>query len=266
MSSVVPFRACHSRHVPSNARPDPQRVAEIVKSFNTWAFKREQPSDLALLHHTVSVAATGAVPLEFVLYWGKGPRSRIGAPEHECFEFLGKLTSRVGDAYSPGAHVHLVLTDTHARLNGHREPEIASYFADVTAAAQSRSFGVSRLSDVVAGAGVPPPMSAPPTLETLSQLEKCAAKWYRGDGAPVEAARQYFELNMIEKHAVECLFPASIFVTFNDSTYRVLFPDRLPVFYMYSVRRGVAVKPWFMPDDNGDDASHRVRSALDAAE
>lgn len=51
----------------------------------------------------------------------------------------------------------------------------------------------------------------------------------------------------IEKQAVETAFPDAIFVTFNGSELRPLFPDRMPIFYMYSVRRGVAVKPWFMP-------------------
>jgi hypothetical protein len=54
-------------------------------------------------------------------------------------------------------------------------------------------------------------------------------------------------LNMIEKQAVEAAFPEAIFVTFNGSGLRTLFPDRMPIFYMYSIRRGVAVKPWFMP-------------------
>ena len=39
----------------------------------------------------------------------------------------------------------------------------------------------------------------------------------------------------------------SIFITFNGSEFRCLFPERLPIFYMYSLRRGVSVKPWFLP-------------------
>jgi hypothetical protein len=54
-------------------------------------------------------------------------------------------------------------------------------------------------------------------------------------------------LNLFEKQAVEAAFPDAIFVTFNGSDLRPLFPERMPIFYMYSVRRGVAVKPWFMP-------------------
>jgi hypothetical protein len=61
-------------------------------------------------------------------------------------------------------------------------------------------------------------------------------------------------LNMIEKQAVEAAFPDAIFITFNGSEFRSLFPDRMPIFYMYSVRRGVAVKPWFMPAEREEAA------------
>ena len=54
---------------------------------------------------------------------------------------------------------------------------------------------------------------------------------------------------MIERRAVELTFPRSIFVTFNGSEFRGLFPQRLPIFYMYSLRRGVSVKPWFLSTD-----------------
>jgi hypothetical protein len=56
-------------------------------------------------------------------------------------------------------------------------------------------------------------------------------------------------MNMVETHAVELAFPGSIFITFSGSELRRLFPEHLPIFYMYSVRRGISVKPWFLPAD-----------------
>jgi len=56
---------------------------------------------------------------------------------------------------------------------------------------------------------------------------------------------EFYQMNMIERRAVELAFPRSIFVTFNGSEFRGLFPQRLPIFYMYSLRRGIRVKPWF---------------------
>jgi len=53
-------------------------------------------------------------------------------------------------------------------------------------------------------------------------------------------------MNMLEKRAVERAFPCAVFITFNGREYRSLFPERLPIFYMYSLQRGVSVKPWFL--------------------
>ena len=83
--------------------------------------------------------------------------------------------------------------------------------------------------------------------EMLEKLGACAAKWFRGEGTVEEGAARYLQMNMIEKRSVQFAFPRSIFVTFNGSEFRSLFPDRMPIFYMYSLRRGTSVKPWFLP-------------------
>jgi hypothetical protein len=72
-------------------------------------------------------------------------------------------------------------------------------------------------------------------------------KWYRGEGTCEQGAAKYYRMNMVERRAVELAFPRSIFITFNGSKLRGLLPERLPIFHMYSLRRGVAVKPWFLP-------------------
>ncbi len=48
---------------------------------------------------------------------------------------------------------------------------------------------------------------------------------------------------------MERAFSRSIFVTFNGSPLRRLFPDGLPIFYMFSFRHGISDKPWFLPPD-----------------
>ena len=129
-----------------------------------------------------------------------------------------------------------------------RRPEIDSYFAGISEAAAERGFATRRLSDIVAAAAtaLPPDPTHGLDAEVLARLTKCAAKWYGGPGDASSGARQYLALNLQEKHAVEVAYPGSIFVTFNSSDFRSIFPDRLPIFYMYSIKKGVAVKPWFM--------------------
>jgi hypothetical protein len=67
-------------------------------------------------------------------------------------------------------------------------------------------------------------------------------------------------MNLIEQRVVERAFAGSIFITFNGSDLRKLFPRQLPIFYMYSLRRGFSVKPWFMSCE-----STKAGSAVDQA-
>jgi L-tyrosine isonitrile synthase len=220
---------------------------EVVRSFNTWAFKREQPSDLNLLHKTVGQAVAQSRPVPFVLYWGKGPRSVVGTPEEQCLDYIATLGLKIRAVYAPGAHITLLLTDTHAELNSYSDLEIDTYFQSMQAAATQRGFDCQLLSKIVRSTQ---PVTATYIAEQLDEdllgrLTRSATKWYRGDEAPARAAELYFSLNMIERRAVGELYADAIFVTFNSSHFRLLFPDDLPIFYMYSIKKGIAVKPWF---------------------
>jgi hypothetical protein len=222
----------------------------LVQSFNSWAFKREQPDNLEMLKRVAGAAIERDLPLAFVLYWGRGPRPQVAAPELQCLDFLAGLAHRVRSQHAPGAEVMIICTDTHAELNGHSPVSTRRYYAEVQREAAQRGFRACFLSDLVAWAEDRIDVGRAlerPSPEILGALTASAAKWYGGGRSPDEGARLYYRANMIEKQAVEAAFPDAIFVTFNGSDLRPLFPDRMPVFYMYSVRRGVAVKPWFMP-------------------
>jgi hypothetical protein len=185
------------------------------------------------------------------LYWGKGPRCRIGPPDVECLDYVAGLARRVAEAYEPGAAVKLIFTDTHARLNGHSPATMRRYFDDVADAARERGFDSCWLGAIteLAGEAATSGLADDVPEETLVLLSASAKKWYRGDGTCEDGALKYYQLNAIERRAVELAFPNSIFVTFNGSKLRDLFPERLPIFYMYSLRRGVGIKPWFLPVD-----------------
>jgi hypothetical protein len=223
----------------------------ILQSFNTWAFKREQPSDPKLMLTFVLRALERHEAIRFVLYWGKGPRHALAGPDVQCLDYLSALARRVRDIYPHGASLILLFTDTHAKLNGYSPGEIEHYFTAVEEAATQRGFGCVRLGGIamtaeqIAVRGPCQPLPA----DTLQRLSRCAEKWYRGDGTAEGGALKYFDMNMREKRAVEQAFPHSIFITFNSSEYRTLFPDRLPIFYMYSLKKGTAVKPWFLPEE-----------------
>lgn len=231
--------------------PTPEQV---LQAFNTWAFKREQPTEPDLLLARLASAIDAGEPVRFVLYWGRGPRTEPSWPEQDCLDFLARLVGRVREAYQPGATVCLIMTDTHAALNGYSACATAAYFTAVSEAAAARGFTSCRLSDVVAAGPRAPAATLPldrpdPDPDMLRRLEECAAKWYRGEGGPALGAGRYYAMNMVEKRALEALFPTAVFLTFNSRAFRALFPDRLPVFYMHSLRKGVSEKPWFVACD-----------------
>jgi hypothetical protein len=231
-----------------------QRTAtpeKVLQSFNTWAFKREQPAEPQVMLQFIAEAIRLAAPVPFVLYWGKGWRSRLDEPDVECLDYLAALARRVREVYPPGAAIKLIYTDTHAALNGHSPQSVSEYFAGVEVGARQRGFASCRLSELTraAGAAAHAGDAANETVseDILLRLAACAAKWYRGEGSAEHGALKYYQMNMVEKRAVDLAFPGSIFITFNGSEFRSLFPDRLPIFFMYSLRRGVSIKPWFLP-------------------
>jgi hypothetical protein len=221
-----------------------------MRSFNVRALRRERPDNPELMRQIISAAIDVEAPVSFMLYWGKGPRSRLDQPDIQCLDFLSAMVGRIRRVYPPGATLRVIFTDTHAELNGHSPESIRSYFGDVETAARNHGFEACLLTDVLWTAermGGLRKQVPPLTDDFLQRLVAFATKWYRGEGTPEDGATKYYGLNMIEKQAVEIAFPPSIFITFNSSDFRSLLPERLPIFFMYSIKRGVSNKPWFLP-------------------
>ena len=166
----------------------------MLQSFNTWAFKREQPSDPDLMLEVVSRSISRAEPIPFVLYWGKGPRHTVDHPDLKCLDYLAALAIRVREAYRPGAALTLILTDTHAKLNSHAQQDMLSYFGGVEAAARQRGFEscwLSQLTHTAEAVAIQPDNDMMPEHMLLS-LSSCAAKWFRGEGTPEQGALKFY--------------------------------------------------------------------------
>jgi L-tyrosine isonitrile synthase len=233
---------------PGTAQHQKLNPEKVLKSFNSRAFRREQPSDQHLMLEIISEAIAAAAPLQFVLYWGKGPRCAIDGPDIECLDFLASFARRVREGFEPGAAIKLMFTDTHAELNGHSTADIRGYFGDIEAEARKRGFDACWLSELTRKVEtVVGPIDDEMPKHLGARLAASAKKWYRGEGTAEDGARKYYRINMLEWRAVELAFPRSIFITYNSPDFRDLCPARLPVFYMYTLRRGYRIKPWFLP-------------------
>jgi|SRR5580704_12566906 hypothetical protein len=244
----------HPQPASSRAGAWPRAVTpeQILRAFNTRAFKRERPEKPELMLEFITQAHARREPISFVEYWGKGLRPALAAPEFACLDFLNSMISRIGEIYEPGTDFTLVFTDTHAALNGHSQASIHSYFQDLVLAARRYRFNICLLSALMKSADFRPdeiPEQQVPPPEVLAELRHSAVKWFKGEGSPEEGAIRYFRANMVERKVLERAFPRSIFITFNGSQVRSLFPDTLPIFYMFSLRHGISDKPWFLPPD-----------------
>jgi hypothetical protein len=236
-------------------RPSRKRITpeQVLAAFNVRAFRREAPGDLQLMLQLISRAIAFNEAIPFVMYWGKGPRAAMAKPDLDCIAFLGAMIERIRETYPPGAKLKLIFTDTHALLNGHNPAHIRVYFDEIELCAHVHGFDTAWLGDIVRAAEG---RTEAPTAEDMvmsedmaMRLTASARKWYRGEETVEEGARRYFQANMVERSAVEIAFPHSIMITFNSSALRALLPRQLPVFYMYSIRRGFSVKPWFILPD-----------------
>ncbi|HEV2574784.1 hypothetical protein [Methylocella sp. CPCC 101449] len=237
-----------------NNRFFPRKItAELVlKAFNTRAFKREKPDNPDLMLNIIDDALKANAPVPFVFYWGKGPRPFFGAPELQCLDYIDAMMERIRQLYPTGVDVTLIFTDTHAALNGHKREAIYSYYAELTAHAATKGFKTELLSALIDKIDLPLQADAaqaqvPSYL--MATLRGCAAKWFRGEGTVEEGATRYYRANMIERKVVELIYPRAIFVSFNGSEMRDIFPEHLPVFYMFSIHHGISDKPWFLPSE-----------------
>jgi hypothetical protein len=247
-AALNPSRAFNNR-APQTPQSKKDLSEQILRAFNTWAFKREQPSDPQLLLQVIADATAHRQPLPFLFYWGKGPRCKIDEPDIKCLDYLVALADRVSAVYEQGFVMKLIFTDTHARLNGYTELGIHTYCSAVQAEARLRGFECCSLSGLIEKTQAKAEDYTDDIMpaDMLAKLSASAMKWYHGADSVERGAVTYFHMNMIEKRAVELSFPKAIFATFNSSKFRILFPKRLPIFYMYSLQRGMSVKPWFLP-------------------
>ena len=249
-AAVYPEATARKRPSPTSALGGD--IDLIAKSFNTWAFKREQPDNPERLHHFVASAVQAARPVDFAFYWGRGPRSARAQPDIDCLNYISAMAAKIRKNYPKGASIHLIFTDTHARLNGYDAESTEDYFSQIEAVALDYGFHGCRLGKLVAAADAEigaEAREAPLDPHILDQLERTAAKWFRGEGGARRGAELYYRANMIERRAVEIALPHAIFASFNGSDQRALFPESLPIFYMYSLRRGFSIKPWFLNAD-----------------
>lgn len=226
---------------------DTKLASDIIESFNTWKFKREQPRTEEKLFETILRAVRFGKPVSFTMYWGKGDRATAGEDEKQAILYLQEMIKAIGKKYLHGANITFILTDTHAELNGYSMSEIEKYFDSVSQLARKVGFNTTKLSNFVGfdEKKLSKEGNIEIKKELLKLLTESAEKHCKRYDAET-GARLYYLQNQIERKAVSRKFSDSIFLTYNGRALDDILPTELPIFYMYSVEKGTSVKPWFM--------------------
>jgi L-tyrosine isonitrile synthase len=243
----------HHEYTPKDAYPSQRKITpeRILAAFNVRTFRREAPGDEQLMLQFIARAIAFNEPVPFIMYWGKGPRPTMAKPDVDCVAFLDAMLDRVREVYAHGAKLRLLFTDTHALLNGHAPDAVRAYFEEIARYVRERGIDSCWLGDVLRTSGLAESKAEDEMPKELGErLTASAKKWYFGEGTVEEGALRYYRANMIERRAVEDVYPHSIMITFNTSALRALLPLGLPAFYMYSMRRGLSVKPWFVSTES----------------
>ena len=221
----------------------------IHKAMTARTFRREHPRSLDGFLKQITAAVSREVPVPFLLYWGKGDRDAVSEAEQKALGLLNVLKERIQSVYPGGSQFTIILTDTHALLNGYPVDGIRDYQNSLQSLVQTQGMTLVPMSQI-----------AEIDIENLIReaqnvtidsvlfpmlLDMCRKHFHRGQDFE-GGAKMYFLANQREKSFVGEKYPGHVFLTYNASSLDALLPDALPIFHMYSIKRGISAKPWFI--------------------
>ena len=227
----------------------------VIASLTGRKFRRNPCHKEDELHERVQSAILTAQPLDFLAFWGCGPRRDVAMPDLIALDALRELLASVSDAAPIRAHLNLVCTDVHAASNGHSADHYESYFRQIEQIAAQPNLTVHRESTVwqqgnlsLADVAVLASTSAFETKWQAFPLKDrflLQASRHSKSADREMAARRYYATCLLERDVFKALFPKSTFLTYNGPEFNECFPD-LPTLYTYPGPRGRTVKPWFV--------------------
>lgn len=235
---------------------------EIVNILRKRKFNRlkliESESEFSKIEDAVENTIRSRMPLSFVMYWGISAKQESCSADEQAIAFIEKLSKELQSKYQVGAKFELIFCDTHANFNGYSLKN--SYISQVIYHFEKTSIDANfhKMSDIAGNTSQdPPPLDSINEIyinidpSTKKELKNMASKHHLWEADPDEVVKKYIALNRFESLYVERLFKDSIFITYNDANkLRFLFPLGLPVYSMYSLKKGKTIKPWFVNVNN----------------
>ncbi|MFH0817558.1 MAG: asparagine synthase-related protein [Candidatus Micrarchaeota archaeon] len=233
----------------SNSLKHESKDEKIMKVLESSEFSIFSPRHEERLKKIVRGCIVKNKSIKLFMLWGVWRKNGINFADVEAVEILGKMLSKIKNEHGPGANLTIVLTDSHAELNGVEKKEIYgydSYMASIERYARSKGYETKRLSEVLGKAslgGIGEEARKIEGGEIWGNLVSSAEKYYGGKDK-LEGARAYVGRRLAEKPILSKIFEGSIFLTYNGPRYDALAPD-LPTLYIISNKKRESGKPWF---------------------
>ena len=222
---------------------------KVIDSFNTWSFKREQPKSKESLVENILLHIKKKEPIKFIMYWGKGDRDIISNLELDAIKYLVNFCETIKKEYVYGVELTFIFTDTHAAINGYDAKSTKIYFESTKNLIDKYKIKSLYLSEIVSykQEDILNKLSSTKIDESLfDNLKNSSEKHCKNFNNNYEiCAKVYYLQNQLEKKKVEERFQDYVFLTYNGSDLNKILPIKLPIFYMYSLKKGFSDKPWF---------------------
>jgi len=228
---------------------------ESFTALTRRRFNRAPPDQAEEIRGLLQRALTAGGPVHFVTYWGCGARDALIDADLKALERLNELLQGARRIPELTVRLTLLLTDSHARLNGKPEERIQRYYAAVAEAGAKHQFAsvfFSELWDeagltleqVQADAAGPEVSAAFEALSIKDELVAQAGKHFESGASAEEGARVYHAACLREAPLVARRFQDHVFLSYNSPKMVPLFPA-LPKLFLFSTAKGWTQKPWF---------------------
>jgi len=241
-----------SRHVAVFDRLD--RELSLLLSDRS-RFRRVPPPWLRMLTERLRVAALDGQRLHFILEWGLGINAKWGRADSDALRHAMNTADSVAQLVGCEGDLILVVTDTHAAINGLAESQWRNYADALISNSAQHHVATEMLSSVVGGALYDGDydildrlIDADVTWSSLTpfqreELER-RATMRSLSAEPQSVAKRYAQASIVEGATIRAKWPSAIGLTYHTTNFGFLVPP-LPTVFMFVEPGRVIARPWF---------------------
>jgi hypothetical protein len=204
---------------------------------------------------TVALAMARKRVVDVTMLWGVGTRNCVGIWEESALKHLGRLDSAVKKSWALGLGFTIIFADIHAGLNNIPHDIVKQYLESLRCLLTATPFDVKLvlLSSLWGEAGfqIEDVLSCARLTEkstksyNFPRLVESARKRFHG-GDPEKGARDYLAAREVDNKVITSFYPQAIHATYNDpESMKWLQPSGVPVIYLWSIKKGRSMPPWF---------------------